>query len=150
MDIVAASNQLLGTLIMDIIYPIFSLVLLTFIVAGCVGVSRVLSVRRRQVHPKYYALMTGDTPPAYVQKFGRNFENLLEMPVLFYALGALAIVLKINDANLVSQAWLFVLLRFAHTAIHITYNNSLHRLIIFALSMLTLLSMWIHLFILVT
>jgi hypothetical protein len=94
--------------------------------------------------------MTGDTPPAYVQKFGRNFENLLEMPVLFYALGALAIVLKINDANLVSQAWLFVLLRLAHTVIHITYNNSLHRLVIFALSMLTLLSMWIHLFILVT
>mgnify|MGYP005674111505 FL=1 len=93
--------------------------------------------------------MTGDTPPAYVQKFGRNFENLLEMPVLFYALGALAIVLKINDATLVSQAWLFVLLRVAHTAIHITYNNSLHRLIIFVLSMLTLLSMWIHLFILV-
>ena len=135
---------------MDIIYPIFSLVLLTFVVAGCVGVSRLLSVRRRQVNPKYYALMTGDTPPAYVQKFGRNFENLLEMPVLFYALGALAIVLKINDANLVSQAWLFVLLRFAHTAIHITYNNSLHRLVVFALSMLILLSMWVQLFILVT
>ena len=135
---------------MNIIYPIFSLVLLTFIVAGCVGFSRLLSVQRRQVHPKYFALMPGDTPPAYVQKFGRNFENLLEMPVLFYTLGALAIVLKINDATLVSQAWLFVLLRFAHTTIHITYNNSLHRLIIFALSMLTLLSMWIHLFILVT
>ena len=134
---------------MDIIYPIFSLVLLTFVLAGCVGFSRLLSVRRRQVHPKYYALMTGDTPPAYVQKFGRNFENLLEMPVLFYALGGLAIVLEISDSTLVSQAWLFVLLRFLHTAVHITYNNSLHRLIIFALSMLTLLSMWIHLFILV-
>jgi hypothetical protein len=94
--------------------------------------------------------MTGDTPPEYVQKFGRNFENLLEMPMLFYALGTLTIVLKINDATLVSQSWLFVLLRFAHTAIHITYNNSLHRLVIFVLSMLTLLSMWIHLFILVT
>ena len=146
----AASNKLLGTLILDIIYPIFSLVLLTFIVAGCVGFSRLLSVRRRQVHPKYFALMTGDTPPAYVQKFGRNFENLLEMPVLFYALGGLAIVLEISDSTLVSQAWLFVLLRFLHTAVHITYNNSLHRLIIFVLSMLTLLSMWIHLFILVT
>ena len=134
---------------MNIIYPIFSLVLLTFIVAGCVGFSRLLSVRRRQVHPKYFALMTGYTPPAYVQKFGRNFENLLEMPVLFYALGGLAIVLEISDSTLVSQAWLFVLLRFLHTAVHITYNNSLHRLIIFALSMLTLLSMWIHLFILV-
>lgn len=134
---------------MDIIYPIFSLVLLTFVLAGCVGFSRLLSVRRRQVHPKYFALMTGDTPPAYVQKFGRNFENLLEMPVLFYALGGLAIVLEISDSTLVSQAWLFVLLRFLHTAVHITYNNSLHRLIIFALSMLTLLSMWIHLFILV-
>ena len=94
--------------------------------------------------------MTGDAPPAYVQKFGRNFENLLEMPVLFYTLGALTIVLKINDATLVSQAWLFVLLRFLHTTVHITYNNSLHRLVIFALSVLTLLSMWIHLFILVT
>ena len=71
---------------MDIIYPVFSLVMLTFIVAFATGISRVISVRRREVNPKHYILMTGDTPPDYVQKIGRNFANLLETPILFYLL----------------------------------------------------------------
>lgn len=131
---------------MDIIYPIFALVLLTFMVATAVGISRLRSLRRKEISPKYYALMTGDTPPEYVQKLGRNFSNLLEMPILFYVLGVLVIALGINDAALVNHAWLYVGLRFVHSAIHVTYNNSIHRLIVFVLSVLALLAMWIQLF----
>jgi hypothetical protein len=133
---------------MDIIYPIFTLVVFTFVISAGVGGSRLLSVRRREINPRYYALMSGDTPPDYVQKLGRNYANLLEMPVLFYLLGALVVVLGINHQMLTSGAWLYVALRFVHSGIHITYNNSIHRLIVFVLSVLCLLAMWIQFFLL--
>jgi hypothetical protein len=133
---------------MDIIYPIFTLVVFTFVISAGVGGSRLLSVRRREINPRYYALMSGDTPPDYVQKLGRNYANLLEMPVLFYLLGALVVALGINHQMLTSGAWLYVALRFVHSGIHITYNNSIHRLIVFVLSVLCLLAMWIQFFLL--
>ena len=133
---------------MDIIYPIFTLVVFTFVISAGVGGSRLLSVRRREINPRYYALMSGDTPPDYVQKLGRNYANLLEMPVLFYLLGALVVVLGINHQMLTSGAWLYVALRFVHSGIHITYNNSIHRLIVFVLSVHCLLAMWLQFFLL--
>ena len=129
---------------MDIIYPVFSLVMLTFIVAFATGISRVISVRRREVNPKHYILMTGDTPPDYVQKIGRNFANLLETPILFYLLAALVVALKIDSALMLNLAWLYVGFRLVHTLIHISYNYVIHRFMAFVLSMLTLLAMWIE------
>jgi len=129
---------------MDIIYPVFSLVMLTFIVAFATGISRVISVRRREVNPKHYILMTGDTPPDYVQKIGRNFANLLETPILFYLLAALVVALKIDSTLMLNLAWLYVGLRLVHTLIHISYNYVIHRFMAFVLSMLTLLAMWIE------
>jgi hypothetical protein len=134
---------------MDIIYPVFCLVILTFIMAFATGTSRLISVRRKQINPKYYVLLSGDTPPDYVQKIGRNFANLLEVPVLFYLLAVLVITLEINNALLLNLAWLYVALRLMHTIIHVSYNYVMHRFMVFALSVLTLLTMWVQFIILV-
>jgi hypothetical protein len=134
---------------MDIIYPVFCLVILTFIMAFATGTSRLISVRRKQINPKYYVLLSGDTPPDYVQKIGRNFANLLEVPVLFYLLAVLVITLEINNALLLNLAWLYVALRLMHTIIHVSYNYVMHRFMVFALSVLTLLTMWVQFIMLV-
>ena len=128
---------------MSIIYPIFVLAMLTFMVVFGVGASRLISVRRRQVNPKLYKLMSGYEAPDYVQKLTRNLSNLLEIPILFYVLGVLLIALQIEDSTMVDLAWLFVGLRFVHTGIHITYNHTIHRFMVFVTSALTLLAMWI-------
>ncbi len=129
---------------MAIIYPVFCLVMLTFVVAFATGISRLISVRRKDINPKYYVLMSGHTPPDYVQKLGRNFSNLLEVPILFYLLAVLVISLQINNALIFNLAWLYVGLRLVHTSIHITYNHVMHRFAVFVLSVLTLLVMWIQ------
>ena len=134
---------------MDIIYPVFSLVILTFIMLAATGITRLISVRRRQVHPRYYVLMSGDTPPDYVQKVGRNMANLLEVPVLFYLLAVLVVVFEINNQLLVDLAWLYVALRLVHSIIHISYNNVPHRFIVFVLSVVTLMIMWLQFIMLV-
>jgi hypothetical protein len=128
---------------MSIIYPIFTLVMLTFVIMFALGISRLISVRKRQVNPKLYKLMSGYEAPDYVQKLTRNLSNLLEMPILFYVLGVLLIALQIEDSTMVDLAWLFVGLRFVHTGIHITYNHTIHRFMVFVTSALTLLVMWI-------
>ena len=134
---------------MAIIYPVFCLVILTFIMAFATGTSRLISVRRKQINPKYYVLLSGDTPPDYVQKIGRNFANLLEVPVLFYLLAVLVITLNINNTLLLNLAWLYVVLRLVHTIIHVSYNYVMHRFMVFALSVLTLLIMWVQFIMLV-
>ena len=134
---------------MAIIYPVFCLVILTFIMAFATGTSRLISVRRKQINPKYYVLLSGDTPPDYVQKIGRNFANLLEVPVLFYLLAVLVITLEINNALLLNLAWLYVALRLVHTIIHVSYNYVMHRFMVFGLSVLTLLAMWVQFIMLV-
>ena len=128
---------------MSIIYPIFTLVMLTFVIIFAVGTSRLISVRKRQVNPKLYRLMSGYEAPDYVQKLTRNLSNLLEMPILFYVLGVLLVALQIEDPAMVDLAWLFVGLRVVHTVIHITYNHTIHRFMVFVASVLTLLAMWI-------
>lgn len=134
---------------MDIITPVFCLVILTFIMAFATGISRIISVRRKDINPKYYIFMSGDTPPDYVQKLSRNFANLLETPILFYLLVVLVIALEIDSALMVKLAWLYVFFRLVHSAIHISYNQVIHRFIAFLLSMLTLLAMWIQFMMLV-
>ena len=134
---------------MDIITPVFCLVILTFIMAFATGISRIISVRRKDINPEYYIFMSGDTPPDYVQKLSRNFANLLETPILFYLLVVLVIALEIDSALMVKLAWLYVFFRLVHSAIHISYNQVIHRFIAFLLSMLTLLAMWIQLMMLV-
>jgi hypothetical protein len=43
-------------------------------------------------------------------------------------------------------AWGFVALRFVHTAVHLTYNHVVHRLVLFAAGNVVLASLWVRLF----
>lgn len=71
-----------------------------------------------------------------------NLMNLFEMPVLFYALCAVAIGTHVVTVNFVRAAWVYVALRAAHSAIHCTYNEVMHRFIVYAISCLWLFGMW--------
>lgn len=135
---------------MYIIYPMFVLIILTFVVGFSMGVSRLISVKKGQVHPEYYKLLSGYTPPEYVIKLSRNFSNLLEVPILFYILGVLMVALNASSSLILTLAWCFVGLRLVHSIIHITYNHPKHRFYVFLASCLVVLVMWIKLILLIT
>lgn len=116
---------------MEIIYPMFALVVLTFIVGFSTGIVRFISVEKRLVDPRYFKLLAGYTPPDSMVKLARNFSNLLEVPILFYAVCIIALTLGLNDKLMIGLAWAFVVLRIIHTVIHITYNNPFHRFVVF-------------------
>lgn len=128
---------------MEIIYPIYVMVMLSFCVGIGLGVSRVKSIKNQDVNPKYYNLMQGNPPPDYSRKFERNFSNLFEVPVLFYVACIVAYVTDVNSNLLLSMAWGYVLLRAIHTIVHLTYNNTFHRFYVFIASNVVLVGMWI-------
>lgn len=72
-----------------------------------------------------------------------NFENLLELPVLFYALcPVLALEGLGSHGGFVAAAWGYVALRALHSCIHCTYNRILHRFPAHAASSVLLFGMW--------
>ncbi len=68
--------------------------------------------------------------------------NLLEMPVLFYVICLMLFVSGRVDATYLYLAWGYVALRVLHSAVHVTYNNIMHRLTIFAASNFAVIAMW--------
>ena len=135
---------------MEIIYPMFTLVVLTFFIGFSMGVSRLISAKKGLVDRRYFQLFTGYAAPDSIIKLGRNFSNLLEVPVLFYAAGIILLALDINNPLMLGFAWTFVVLRIIHSIIHVTYNNPIHRFMVFLLSSSIVLVMWIQLVIIMS
>lgn len=81
--------------------------------------------------------------PASVNLPSYNLKNLFEAPVVFYAL-CIASEIQRSQGLLSAQdwlyqvAWAYVLLRLAHSVIHCTYNNVMHRFIAYFLSSIVL------------
>ena len=125
------------------IYPMFAMVLLTFGVLLFAFAQRVRAVRSKAVKISYFRTMQGGEVPAHLVASTRHFANLFEMPVLFYAVCLLAMVLRTESPLLPVLAWLYVALRVVHTVIHLGYNNVMHRMLAFFLSCTVLLVMWL-------
>ena len=53
---------------------------------------------------------------------------------------------RLDEAALI-VAWAYVAIRAVHSAIHLTYNNVMHRLTAFALSNFVLMAFWVLFFV---
>jgi len=125
--------------------PMFCVVLLTMAIGVLTVTLRIKSVLSGNVKIKYYRTMQGQDVPEYLTRTTRCFNNMFEMPVLFYLACTLFVALGIHSSFAIAIAWLYVLSRITHTAIHLTYNNVLHRMIIYLLGGALILVLWVHL-----
>ena len=121
----------------------FVLVILTMVIMVLTARVRIESVQSGTVPQSYYSLMEGHDIPDFVAKTTRNFNNLFEVPTLFYAGGAAYLALDQAGQLPIISAWIFVAARVMHSIIHLSYNNVLHRLVIFAIGNLSVLVMWL-------
>lgn len=129
---------------MDLVYPMFAMIILTALVGISTAYHRIKSAYSGEIDPRYFKLLSGYEITDKVAKLGRNFDNLFEVPVLFYAASTTALALNLNTALLLALAWGFVVLRIFHTLIHISYNHPLHRFLPFFLSFLCTVIMWVE------
>lgn len=74
-----------------------------------------------------------------------HFNNLLELPLLFYFAVVLIWLLNLTDDIYLLMAWLFVASRLVHSAIHLSYNRVMHRFIAFCAGALVLTLLWLRL-----
>lgn len=125
-----------------VLLPVFALVALLFFLLARTALTRVASIRAGQVKMKDIALGQNAWPDAVAQA-GNAYSNNLQLPLLFYALVAFAMLTKKDDLLFVVMSWLFVVARYAHAWIHITSNHVPTRFNMFAAGVLILGLMWI-------
>ncbi|MBA6294753.1 MAPEG family protein [Colwellia sp. MB02u-9] len=127
------------------LYPMFLMVVLTFVVGFLTVKSRFSSVKNGDVSAKYYRLMGGQNVPEIITKTTRNFNNQFEIPTLFYVVCTLYISFGIESFLALVFAWLFTILRIVHSYIHITYNHVMHRMLTFFAAFICVMVLWVNL-----
>lgn len=130
-----------------IFLPMGALALLTFLVLGFVPARRFAAVRAGHVTGEDFRFGESAKVPGDVSIANRNYMNLLELPMLFYVAGLMYYVAGRVDGTVLAVAWAYVGLRALHSAIHLTYNNVIHRLSVFALSNVVLMAFWVLFFV---
>jgi hypothetical protein len=127
--------------IQAVLLPLFVQVLLTFVLLYWMAYLRTSSVIRGEVREHDIALREPNWPPRATQ-VANAFHNQLELPLFFYLLTVLAWITHHADLVFVMMAWLFVMLRVVHAAIHVTDNNLRRRGGVFLVSAIVLTLMW--------
>lgn len=129
-----------------ILYPVFVQVLLTLAVYLLLATARARAIAasgRQRGNPDI--AMGRFAWPDEAAKRANNQRNQFELPVLFYAVVAFALITKGADGLMIALAWLFVLSRLLHAAIHIGPNKIRWRGPAFALGFLIVAAMWVKL-----
>ncbi len=109
--------------------PFFATMVLTFIVWVYLYTRRISFITGSKISPKELAVpgkLAQITPPA-VSNPSDNLKNLFEIPVLFYGLVLYLFMTNQVDAMYVNAAWIFVIFRILHSAVHCTFNLVLLR-----------------------
>jgi hypothetical protein len=127
-----------------VLAPVFVQALLTFALLTWMGYLRVAAVRSGVVHPREVVLGQQNWPP-FITQVSNAYHNQLELPVLFYAAVALALLTATASTGFVVLAWVFVILRLAHALIHVTTNRMSRRFFLFLAGAFVLLLMWLQL-----
>jgi hypothetical protein len=126
-----------------ILLPPTVLALLTAVVFGRMYKDRIAEMRARRIHPQQLASAKNVQETLQNAASADNYRNLFEAPVLFYALCGYLAVTQLTTVLLLACAWGYVLLRAAHTFVHLTSNKVIRRFQLFFASSIVLFGMWL-------
>jgi len=126
-----------------ILYPTFALAAWTLFVLLLIPIARVRSARRREIVVDDFKYGESPAVPPAVSIPNRNYMNLLELPMLFYVVCIVLYVTAGASTTTIALAWAFVVLRVAHSLIHLSYNRVMHRLAAFTASNVALVVLWV-------
>jgi hypothetical protein len=115
---------------------------LTFVIWLRMYTVRIAQMKRERIHPQSVATSAQAAARLTDSAAADNFRNLFELPVLFYVALIVAAQTAQVTAPVLVLAWLFVVLRFAHSAIHCTYNRVYHRFYVYVAGGFVLFALW--------
>src|SRR5258706_6209295 len=120
--------------------PVFAMIGITFVVWVYLYARRIPFIQSLAPGVVLTPARLAELSPPAVANPSDNLKNLFEIPVLFYALALILFVTGRVDGVYVGAAWLFVLFRALHSAVHCTINIVLVR---FALYLVSTLALWL-------
>ena len=126
-----------------IFLPVLVLVALTFLAFVRMAMGRAGAVKAGH-DPAFYRAHLGTPEPEAAAAGARHWDNLFELPTLFYAACITAFVLRAVDTWTLGFAWIFVAARLVQSAVHMSYNNPAHRGGAFVAAVLLVLALWIN------
>ena len=126
----------------SILLPPTALVVLTGFVWLPLGSDRLGEMRSRRIHPQQVATSKQMSETMRNVQSADHFRNLFEVPVMFYALCAFLAITRLTTLLLLACAWGYVVLRAAHTYVHLTSNKVVRRFQVFVASTIVLYVMW--------
>ncbi len=126
-----------------IILPAAILAMFTLLFLIFMARRRMKSAKDGSMDPKYFRLYQGDGLTDELQLWNRHFNNLLEIPILFYFAVVVAIVTHQVTLITVTLSWFYLGFRLLHSWIHLNGNRVIKRFTVFGLSVLTLFILWV-------
>jgi hypothetical protein len=103
--------------------PFFAILLLTLIVWVYLYIRRIHFITSRRLRAQDLTpIKFAQISPPEVSNPSDNLKNLFEIPVLFYALVMYIFSTKQVDGIYINAAWIFVIFRTLHSAVHCTFN----------------------------
>jgi hypothetical protein len=105
-----------------LILPLLAQVFWTLLVLCGLAVTRYRALRHRRVADLARLSISREGWPDDVLKMSNNFDNQFQIPVLFYVVCILATFMETAGPTVTALAWFFVMMRVAHTAVHVTSN----------------------------
>ncbi len=126
----------------SILYPLFALVAWTLLMA-VVMIRRAFRAVGEGLSPEYFRFGLGHTPPHYMLAAYQHFENLFEMPVLFYVAILTLYATNIKSTLLLILAWGYVVARITHSRYHLDNRDVVRRRNAFMASYVILVALWI-------
>ena len=126
----------------QIIYPIFPLVFLTFF--SLAHYNRVFSREHNNnnIKSEWFRLYRGELPDSAV-KVREHYKNLFELPIFFFLLCLILYLLDRVDSIDVILAWIFVFFKILHSVVRLTTNNTRKRAYSFTICYFALLFGWV-------
>ena len=119
-------------------------VLLTFAILILMGRERVPRVISGEIRWQDIAVER-TAYPLRARLLSNSFDNQFQLPVLFYVAALLTLWTGSVGWLDVVLAWLFVVLRYVHAAIHTTSNSLLPRFSAYTAGMVVLIVLWLWL-----
>jgi len=125
-----------------VLLPLFVEVALTLVLGIWLAYLRGRDLGGGAVHPSKIAVREPNWP-LQTQLVGNCFSNQFELPVLFYVLTILEVVTRHADLVFLILAWVFVLTRIMHAAVHTTTNRIQFRGAWYGFGAVALLLAWV-------
>jgi hypothetical protein len=129
------------TIVQWLLLPAFIHVAWVYVLALRMGLSKQQAVRQG-VKLKDVALDNAGWPEA-TRKLNNNYNNQFELPVLFYAILPLLLMLVKVDWLQVTLAWVFVASRILHSLVHTGSNVVTKRGMAFLYGFIAVGLMWV-------